>query len=76
MTYVCSKIIIFFRDLREDVTDDLLKAYYERYCEKLACPDEEPTFQELQEDYRISLQIAAIQVNTNLRVFKKIYFSL
>ena len=37
--YVCSKIIIFFRDLREDVTDDLLKAYYERYCEKLACPD-------------------------------------
>ena len=56
------KIIICFRDLREDATDDLLQAYYERYCEKLACPDEEPTFQELQEDYRISLQIVAIQV--------------
>ena len=54
-------MLIIFRDLRDEATDDLLKAYHVMYCQKLACSDEEPSFQDLKEDYRISLQFAVIQ---------------
>ena len=45
-----------------------MKVYHETYCEKLGIPDEEPTFEELKDDYRISLQFTALQVFTYKKV--------
>ena len=53
--------------VRDQSTTDLLKTYYDAFCDTCSqlgvCQKDQPSFYELKEDYEISLQVAALQVN-------------